>query len=92
MTGAQLAVTGATRFVSPAELAVGDVVVISDFLPSEEGYQHVVDDVRDIGGGAFRVWFDVYVNGVRRWRAEQRWDYVYDLADPRGVPMVEVVS
>lgn len=91
MTGMGLAVVE-TRFVSPAELAVGDAVLIFDFLPSDEGFRHVVDDVRDVGDGFVRVWFDVYVNGAPRWRAEQRWDRVYDLADRRGVPMVEVVA
>lgn len=70
--------------MSPAALEVGDEVLIEDRCPSSEGYQHVVDDVLDIGGGWVRVWFDVLVDGVAR----ARWDRLYDVT---GSPMLEVV-
>lgn len=83
MTGATLEAPAA-RQVSPDALAVGDVVTIHDVLPSDLGYVHVVDDVRDLGRGYVRVWFEVYENGVRRGSALEgrecfRWDRVYDL-------------
>jgi hypothetical protein len=77
--------------VPPGQLAVGDEVVISDYLPSEEGYRHVVDDVRDCSGGFVRVWFDVYEpSGERRATALKgrecfRWDRLYDVAARRAV-------
>lgn len=75
---------GTMREVSPAALSVGDVVLIEDRCPSSEGFRHVVDDVRDVGGGWVRVWFDVVVGGVERaW-----WDRLYDVAD--SSPVLEV--
>lgn len=87
MTGATLEAP-APRLVSPDALAVGDVVTIHEPLPSDQGYVHVVDDVRDLGRGYVRVWFEVYENGVRRPAALEgrecfRWDRVYDLAARR---------
>jgi hypothetical protein len=61
------------------------VVVIEDRLPSDEGYVHRVDDVRDVGRGYVRVWFDVSLDGVER----SRWDRLGDVAG-RDVPMLEV--
>jgi hypothetical protein len=74
------------REVSPVALEVGDEVLIVDRCPSDEGFRHVVDDVRDIGGGWVRVWFDVLVDGVAR----ARWDRLYDVAG--SCPVLEVVA
>lgn len=98
MTGSAL-VTQGTRWVSPDALAAGDVVVENRILPSDEGFRHVVDDVRDLGDGYVRVWFAVYEGGVRRrgaleGREHFRWDKVFDVVGHRGsgIQMVEVVG
>jgi hypothetical protein len=80
-----------TRWTSPDALDVGDVVFIGDMLPSDEGYVHVVADVRDIGRGFVRVLFEVFeADGERRvsaldGRSHYQWDRLYDLAPRRQV-------
>jgi hypothetical protein len=95
-------VTGSVACVTrvrPDALQVGDEVVENRILPSDEGFRHVVDDVRDDGGGYVRVWFAVYEGDARRRGALEgreffRWDKVYDVAGHGGgaVQLVEVVA
>jgi hypothetical protein len=88
---ATVKVAPAPRLVTPAALERGDVVVIEDFLPSSDGFVHVVREVRDVGDGFVRVWFAV-LNGdgspraaALRGRRCLVWDRLYDVAFRRPV-------
>lgn len=87
------------RRIRPWELEVGDEVTISVPLPSEDGYRHVVADVRELRGGWLRVWFEVYnADGEQRGPALEgrecfQWDRLYNVAGhPADIEWLEVVA
>lgn len=44
---------------------------VGDILATDDNYQHVVDDIRDIGSGCTRVWVDVLDDGKVRCRYDK---------------------
>ena len=61
----------------------GDVIHAEHPCPSHEGYRHVVDDVRDLGGGFVRVFVDVFnEDGSERTRYDLCW------TDDRAVEVI----
>lgn len=97
--------TAERRLVPPCQLEVGDEVWIDNPLPSEEGYRHVVADVRELRGGWVRVWFEVYEGCERRssalagWVTLQgyprecfQWDRLYGVWAGADIDLLEVVT